>query len=32
MNNEQRFKIKQIFEIASDHLRSWFPLNELIIT
>jgi len=23
---EQRFKIKQIYEYANDHLRSWFPL------
>lgn len=26
MQIEQRFKIKQIYEYASDHLRSWFPL------
>ena len=26
MNVEQRLKIKQIHEYASDHLRSWFPL------
>ena len=26
MNTEQRFKIKQIYGYASDHLRSWFPL------
>jgi len=26
MNIEQRLKIKQIHEYASDHLRSWFPL------
>jgi len=26
MNIEQRFKIKQIYGYASDHLRSWFPL------
>jgi len=26
MQVEQRFKIKQIYEYASDHLRSWFPL------
>jgi hypothetical protein len=25
MNIEKRFKIKQIYEFASDHLRSWFP-------
>lgn len=26
MHIEQRFKIKQIYQYASDHLRSWFPL------
>lgn len=26
MHIEQRFKIKQTYEYASDHLRSWFPL------
>ncbi len=26
MHIEQRYKIKQIYEYASDHLRSWFPL------
>lgn len=26
MNIEKRFKINQIHEYASDHLRSWFPL------
>ena len=26
MNVEERLKIKQIHEYASDHLRSWFPL------
>ena len=26
MHIEQRFKIKQIYGYASDHLRSWFPL------
>jgi hypothetical protein len=26
MQVEQRFKVKQIYEFASDHLRSWFPL------
>ncbi len=26
MHIEQRFKVKQIYEYASDHLRSWFPL------
>jgi len=26
MHVEQRFKIKQIYEYASDYLRSWFPL------
>ena len=26
MQVEQRFKIKQIYDYASDHLRSWFPL------
>jgi hypothetical protein len=26
MNVEQRLKIKQIHQYASDHLRSWFPL------
>jgi hypothetical protein len=26
MNTEQRFKIKQIYGYASDHLRSWCPL------
>jgi hypothetical protein len=26
MNVEQRLKIMQIHEYASDHLRSWFPL------
>jgi hypothetical protein len=26
MNVEQRLKIKQIHDFASDHLRSWFPL------
>ncbi len=26
MNSEQRFKIKQIYGYASDHLRSWFPM------
>lgn len=26
MHVEQRFKITQIYEYASDHLRSWFPL------
>ena len=26
MHVEQRFKIKQIYEYAKDHLRSWFPL------
>jgi hypothetical protein len=26
MHVEQRFKVKQIYEFASDHLRSWFPL------
>ena len=26
MNIEQRFKIKQIYGYANDHLRSWFPL------
>jgi hypothetical protein len=26
MNIEQRFKVKQIYEYAQDHLRSWFPL------
>jgi len=27
MNIEQRFKIKQFYEYASDHFRSWFPLS-----
>jgi len=26
MHLEQRFKVKQIYGYASDHLRSWFPL------
>jgi hypothetical protein len=26
MHVEQRFKVKQIYEYARDHLRSWFPL------
>jgi len=26
MHVEQRLKVKQIYEFASDHLRSWFPL------
>ena len=26
MHIEQRFKVKQIYEYARDHLRSWFPL------
>ena len=26
MHIEQRFKVKQIYEYASDHLRWWFPL------
>jgi hypothetical protein len=26
MHIEQRFKVKQIYEYASDNLRSWFPL------
>ena len=26
MHTEQRFKVKQIYQYASDHLRSWFPL------
>lgn len=26
MSIEQRFKVKQIYEFANDHLRSWFPL------
>jgi hypothetical protein len=26
MHIEQRFKVKQIYEFASDHLHSWFPL------
>ena len=26
MHIEQRFKVKQIYNYASDHLRSWFPL------
>jgi hypothetical protein len=26
MNIEQRFKVNQIYDYASDHLRSWFPL------
>ncbi|HAQ20520.1 MAG TPA: transposase [Prolixibacteraceae bacterium] len=26
MHIEQRFKVKQIYEYACDHLRSWFPL------